>query len=113
VVGEQTRTASARVVLANRAGAWRPGQLISVDIASGNGEVPVAVSSDAIQTVEGKPTLFVRTAGGFAARHVATGRTDGKRTEIRQGLAAGSVYAATGSFVLKAELGKSGAGDSH
>jgi cobalt-zinc-cadmium efflux system membrane fusion protein len=113
VVGEQTRTATARVVLANGASAWRPGQSVTVDIASDPADVPVAVPADAIQTVEGKPTLFVRTASGFAARHVATGKTDGKRTEIREGLAAGSVYAATGSFVLKAELGKSGAGESH
>jgi cobalt-zinc-cadmium efflux system membrane fusion protein len=41
---------------------------------------------------------------------VVTGRTDGKRTEIVSGLAAGSVCASAGSFLLKADLGKNDAG---
>jgi cobalt-zinc-cadmium efflux system membrane fusion protein len=43
-------------------------------------------------------------------RDVVPGRSDGKRIEIVRGLAAGDVVAAGGSFLLKADLGKSEAG---
>ncbi|MYM92092.1 efflux transporter periplasmic adaptor subunit, partial [Rugamonas sp. FT82W] len=66
-----------------------------------------------VQTVDGKPVVFVKEAGGFRARPVTPGRSDGKLTEIVQGLPAGARYAAAGSFVLKAELGKDGAEHAH
>lgn len=115
LLGEQTRTAKARVVLSNPNSSWRPGLFVSVDVdvASTQTEVPVAISTDAVQSVEDKPTIFVRVPGGFVARRVTLGRNDGKTVEVVKGLKAGSQYAAAGSFVIKAELGKSSAEHSH
>lgn len=113
LLGEQTRSAQARVVLANPAAAWRPGLFVTVDVASDAAGAAVAVASAAVQTVNGKPSVFVRTAGGFEARPVALGKTDGAMVEVLAGLPAGSRYAAAGSFTLKAELGKSSAADAH
>ena len=113
LLGEQTRTAKARVTLANPKLAWRPGLFVNVDMTSDEREVPVAVASDAIQTVEGSPAVYIRIDGGFFAQPVETGRSDGKYTEIVKGLAAGTTYAAKGSFVLKAEQGKDSAEHAH
>ncbi|OEZ96301.1 cobalt-zinc-cadmium resistance protein CzcB [Duganella sp. HH101] len=113
LLGEQTRTAKARVALANPERAWRPGLFVSVDVLSGRAAAAVAVAADAIQTVDDKPVVFVKVAGGFRAQPVVAGRSDGRLTEIVQGLAAGAQYAAAGSFVLKAELGKDGAEHAH
>ncbi|RFP08192.1 MULTISPECIES: efflux RND transporter periplasmic adaptor subunit [unclassified Duganella] len=114
LLGEQTRTAKARVALANPDRAWRPGLFVSVDVLSGQADAAaVTVLADAIQTVEDKPVVFVKVAGGFRAQPVLPGRSDGKRTEILKGLAAGAQYAAAGSFVLKAELGKDSAEHAH
>lgn len=112
LLGSQTRTASARIVLPNPDQAWRPGMFVnvSVEAAASARAVPVAVEASAIQTIAGKPTVFVRTADGFAARAVALGRADARRVEVLQGLNAGEAYAAAGSFVLKAELGKASEG---
>jgi cobalt-zinc-cadmium efflux system membrane fusion protein len=52
-------------------------------------------------------------ADGFAAREVSLGRSDGQLVEITSGLDAGTDYAATGSFAIKAELGKGSAEHSH
>ena len=109
VLGEATRMATARVVLPNPGLRLRPGMLASVDLLGQAAKVPVTVASDAIQTIHEHPVVFVRTAGGFRAQDVTVGRSDGKRTEIVQGLAAGTAYAAAGSFVLKADLGKADA----
>jgi cobalt-zinc-cadmium efflux system membrane fusion protein len=114
LLGEQTRTAKARVALANPDRAWRPGLFVSVDVPSvRSGAAAVTVSADAIQTLEDKPVVFVKVAGGFRPQAVAPGRSDGKLTEILQGLSAGERYAAAGSFVLKAELGKNSAEHAH
>jgi cobalt-zinc-cadmium efflux system membrane fusion protein len=44
---------------------------------------------------------------------VEVGRSDGVRTEIVKGLSAGAPYAAAGSFVIKAEIGKASAEHAH
>jgi len=113
LVGEQTRTAKARVTLANPRMAWRPGLFINVEIVSSETGVPVAVSPDAVQNVNGKPTIFVRVPDGFVAQPVATGLSDGKAVEIVKGLKPGTQYAAAGSFAIKSELGKSSAEHAH
>lgn len=117
LLGEQTRTAKARVVLSNPEASWRPGLFVTVEIEEATGKadvaVPVAVASEAVQSVEDKPTVFVRVSGGFVAQHISVGRSDAKTTEVVSGLKAGTQYAATGSFVIKAELGKSETEDAH
>jgi cobalt-zinc-cadmium efflux system membrane fusion protein len=107
VLGETTRMATARIVLPNRDARLRPGMLASVDLMGPQSQVPVTVSGDAIQTIHEHSVVFVRTRAGFALRDVVPGRSDGKRTEIVRGLAAGDIVAAGGSFLLKADLGKS------
>jgi cobalt-zinc-cadmium efflux system membrane fusion protein len=113
LLGEQTRAAKARIVLANPKGAWRPGLVINAEILSDKVKVPVAVVSDAIQTVDGKPTVFVRAGDGFMPQAVTVGRSDGKQVEINEGLEAGQTYAGAGSFVIKSELEKASAGHEH
>ena len=113
LIGEQSRTAKAHVVLPNAADLWRPGLFVNVEVVAGESVVPLAVLADAIQTVEGKSVVFVRVADGFAAREVSLGRSDGQFVEITSGLDAGTDYAATGSFAIKAELGKGSAEHSH
>lgn len=113
LLGEQTRTAKARVTLDNPKSAWRPGLYVNVELTSDSRTIPIAVISEALQTLEGKSTVFVKIADGFIAQPVVTGRSDGKFTEIVSGLAAGASYAATGSFVVKAEQGKGSAEHAH
>jgi len=106
VLGETTRMATARIVLPNKDGRLRPGMLASVDLLGPASNVPVTVASEAVQTIHEHHVVFVRTEAGFRAQDVVIGRTDGKRTEIVKGLEAGVDYAAAGSFLLKADLGK-------
>ena len=113
LLGEQTRTAVARVTLANPSLAWRPGLFVTVELVSGKADAPVSVSADALQTVEEKPTVFVKVDGGFEARTVRIGRTDGQRVEILDGLEAGTTHAGRNSFAVKAQKGKGSAGHEH
>lgn len=120
VVGEQSRSAVARVVLVDPGTAWRPGLFVTAHVAIEEVDAPVIVSDDAVQTIEGKPVVFVQEGDDFEARPVTLGRKGsmpgeqgGRVVEIAGGLAAGDRYAGKNSFILKAELGKSEAGHQH
>lgn len=113
LLGEQTRTATVRVTVANPDDSWRPGLFVAVQVATDSYSAAVTVPVDAIQTVEDKPSLFVRTAEGFVTRHVELGVSENGFVEVRQGLEAGAQVATVGSFVLKSELGKASAEHAH
>lgn len=113
LVGEQTRSAKARAVLHNPQGIWRPGMQVNVNLVAGTVDVPVAVAAQAIQTVGEKTVVFGRYGEYLEARPLEVGRTDGKFVEVVSGLNAGEVYAATNSFLIKADLEKSGASHDH
>jgi cobalt-zinc-cadmium efflux system membrane fusion protein len=109
LVGEQTRSATARVELVNPSLAWRPGLFVNVSLVQGSKHAAVTVQSDAMQTIAEKPVVFVRVPEGFKAQPVTVGASDARHAEILQGLSAGTTYANAGSFVLKAEQGKGSA----
>ena len=113
LVGEQTRVAKARVLLPNPKGIWRPGLPVNIKLVSGAVKVPVAVSAEAIQTVRDWTVVFGRYGDNFEARPVELGRSDGNFTEVITGLNVGERYAAKNSFLIKADLGKSGASHDH
>ena len=73
----------------------------------------MAVRTSALQTLEGKTVVFVRDGEKFAPREVELGGRDADWVEVMFGLVAGDVYAAKNSFVVKAEIGKSGAAHEH
>jgi cobalt-zinc-cadmium efflux system membrane fusion protein len=63
------------------------------------------VPEEAIQTVEGRDVVFVRTATGFTAAPVIVGQRSAGRAQITSGLRAGQTIAARNAFLLKAALG--------
>ena len=113
LVGEQTRSAIARVTLPNPDRAWRPGLFVTMELIEREARVPVTVAVGAIQDYRGGKAVFGRFGDVFEARPVELGRSDGKIVEITKGLAAGTPYAATNSYVLKADLGKAGTSHDH
>ena len=113
LLGEQTRSARARVTVANPQGAWRPGLFVTVSVLGGEQTVAVSVPAEAVQTIADQAVVFRAAGQGFEAVPVKTGRSDARRVEIVQGLAAGDKVAAANAFVLKAELGKAGASHDH
>lgn len=113
LLGQQTRAATARVTLNNPDLAWRPGLSVNVAVTDEEASVPVAVQTDAVQTLEDKPVIFLRVPGGFVPQPVKLGRSDGKVTEVLAGLISGVPYASEGSFIIKSELGKASVEHSH
>ena len=113
LVGDETRAATARLTLPNTGGQWRPGLFVTVRLVREEVMVPLAVSSDAIQTFRDWQVVFVKYGDWFEARPLELGRTDGQYVEVLSGLKAGDEYAAANSFAVKAEIGKLGATHDH
>jgi cobalt-zinc-cadmium efflux system membrane fusion protein len=113
VVGEATRTATARIVLANPLGVLRPGLFVTARILTDSDPVALLVPKSALQTVEDRTVVFVRDEDGFEPRPVRIGRENATQVEILSGLEAGQIYASKGAFTLKAQLAKGAFGDGH
>jgi len=115
-MAQDSRSASARVVLDNSDGQWYPGQFVTGEVTVRELEADVVVPASAIQRLDDQPHVFVRTDHGFRRQPVRTGISAGSRVIIREGLDAGTRYAATNTFTLKAEAGRAQlkhAGHSH
>jgi cobalt-zinc-cadmium efflux system membrane fusion protein len=110
---ENTQTMLARIVVPNPDGSWRPGLYVDGQVTLKSEVVPMAVSEDAIQTLDGREVIFVREGDAFEAREVGLGMRDGEWAELRSGAAPGDAYCAKNSFVLKAEIGKGDARHEH
>jgi cobalt-zinc-cadmium efflux system membrane fusion protein len=113
LIGAQTRTGLVRIAVRNDSGAWRPGLPVTVAVLAAAAHAPVAVEADAIQDLHDRTVVFVRNGEALEARPLELGRSGGGYVEVLAGLRAGERYAARNSYVIKAELGKSGANHEH
>ena len=105
--------ARARAVIDNSEGHWRPGMHVKADVEIAILTVPIAVNIDAIQTMENENVVFKYHDNTFTATHVEIGETDGQWAEIRSGLKTGEEYVSENSFLIKADILKSGASHDH
>lgn len=102
-------TRSATAVLDASDPALQPGLSVRVRLlpSRGGSTTAIVVPEEAVQSVNGRDVVFVRTGKGFRAVPVTTGQRSSGRIEIASGLQAGRTIATTNAFLLKAELGKS------
>ncbi len=105
VVDQTTRTATARVVLPNTDGLWRPGLFVTATIFEPV-YAAVVVPRRALHTIEGKAVIFVVADDTFVPRQVSVGATGRSMVEISDGLEEGERFADEGSFLVKADLSK-------
>jgi membrane fusion protein, heavy metal efflux system len=96
------------VLIPDGGGQLTPGQGLRVRITPSNatGSSAIGVPDEAVQSVEGRDAVFVKTAKGFQATPVTIGARSAGRVEIVAGLKPGAIVATKGAFLLKAELGK-------
>lgn len=108
VLDPETRLVPVLATLDNRGGLWRVGESVTaaVQLAGGGGAASVRVPTTAVQTNDGKSVVFVRTPKGFRVTPVTLGDASGDTVIVSSGLTGTEQIATTGSFTLKAELGK-------
>lgn len=111
----ESRSATAIITLAGAVPGLQPGAFLQARIRP-SGETnaeAISVPESAVQTIEGREVVFVRTPNGFQATPVVTGSRSGGRLLIESGLKEGQKIATVNAFLLKAELGKEEAEHGH
>lgn len=114
ILDEATRLVTVIAVIDNRSGQWRVGEPVTASIQlAGGGSAALLVPQSAVQTVEGRSTVFVRIDHGFKATPVTLGSPNGDNVVVTSGLKGDEQLAGPNSFTLKAELGKGEAEHGH
>ncbi|WP_421567687.1 efflux RND transporter periplasmic adaptor subunit [Stenotrophomonas sp. PD6] len=112
-----TATASqstvARATLRNDDGLWRPGAAVKARIVVATRPAVQVVPLSALQTLDGKDVVFVRSGDTYTARPVRLGARDAQQVEVLDGLAVGENVVTEQSYVVKADIGKAGASHEH
>lgn len=111
LVDAATRTARVRAKVTNPAEKLRPGMFVTAQVhvprSAAEAHAHVAVPRAALQTLEGRPSVFIQSQPGvFLRRFVETGHTFEGFTEILAGVKEGELVVSEGSFVLKSEFAK-------
>ena len=115
-LNEVTRTARLRVEVSNPDGTLRPGMFACAVISPPAGARSLAIPADAVVTIDGRPAVFVPMddkSNTFLRRPVTLGQLAGGMFPVLLGLEEGERVVTAGAFVLKADLGKSGATHDH
>jgi cobalt-zinc-cadmium efflux system membrane fusion protein len=113
LVAHGSQSLRARVPLANPDGLIRPGQYVRGIVTIATTEVPVAVQAAAIQLFRDANVVFEKLGESYETRTVTLGRADAASVEILEGIASGDSYVAKNSFLIKADIEKSGASHEH
>jgi cobalt-zinc-cadmium efflux system membrane fusion protein len=108
-----SQTHVAIVPLDNTSGRWKPGLTVDGHVAVSEDRVAVVVPETALQVMEDETVVFVQDGDQYEARAVKIGKRDGRQVEIASGLKPGEHYVSDGSFIVKADILKAGAGHDH
>ena len=112
-----TATASqstvARAVLDNADGLWRPGSAVKARITVEQQPAARVVPLPALQAMEGRDVVFVRSGDRYTARPVQLGKRDGRQVEVLDGVEVGEEVVVEQSYLIKADIEKAGAAHEH
>jgi cobalt-zinc-cadmium efflux system membrane fusion protein len=112
-----TATASqstvARATVDNADGRWRPGAAVRARVTVAEQPVALMVPLAALQRFRDRDVVFVRFGDDYEIRPLELGRRDGVNVEVLAGLKAGDPVVVAQSYLVKADIEKSGASHDH
>lgn len=112
-----TATASqstvARATLENTDGRWRPGAAVKARVTVSETPVDLAVPLAALQRFRDWNVVFIRVDDNYEIRPLELGRRDGANVEVLAGLNPGDLVVVEQSYLIKADIEKSGASHDH
>jgi len=102
-----------RVAVDNSAGLLAAGQFVNGLIEVANQEVPLAVKRSGLQGFRDFTVVFAKINNEYEVRMLELGREAGEWVEVLGGLAPGTEYVSGNSYIIKADIEKSGASHDH
>lgn len=108
-----SQSAVARATIANADGLWRPGTAVKARITVEQQPAALVVPLSALQSFRDWTVAFVRVGDAFEIRPLELGKRDATRVEVLSGLKAGDMVVIEQSYLVKADIEKSGASHDH
>ncbi len=109
-VDPNSRTAQARIEVANPGQMLRLGMFVDVALNAPGTQAAVVIPRSALQTIGSEQTVFVPLPepGKFQLRRVQIAEDAGEFVRVLSGVKAGEKVVTEGSFFLRAEMGRNG-----
>jgi membrane fusion protein, heavy metal efflux system len=108
-----TRATVALARLSAPSASLRPGAALSVDVSMAKQNVPLAVDVRAIQRFRDWDVVFIQVGDEYEIRPLQLGQRDSRFAQVLSGINAGDRYVVEQSFLVKADIEKSGASHDH
>jgi len=113
LVVHASQSVRARVSLPNPDGRLRPGQFVRGKVTVAKHDVPLAVRKSALQRFRDFQVVFARFGDAYEVRMLDLGRSDETWIEVLGGMTTGTEYVTKNSYLIKADIEKSGASHDH
>lgn len=112
-VASANQSITARVPLDNADGHWALGTYVNASIKVAEIDVPLAVRRSGLQSFRDFTVVYAQIGDEYEVRMLDLGRQDDEWIEILGGLRPGTSYVTENSYVVKADVEKSGASHDH
>lgn len=113
VLAQSNQSVMARVVLDNSQRQFYPGSKVRAQIQVDEFEVPLAVRRDGLQAFRDFTVVYAKVGDEYEVRMLDLGRQDDEWVEVLGGLDTGTRYVTRNSYLVKADIEKSGASHDH
>lgn len=113
LVAHGSQSVRARITVPNPDDRLRPGQFVRATVEIEQHPVQLAVRTSALQTFRDFDVVFARVGDVYEVRMLELGRRDADWVEVLDGLAPGEIYVTENSYLIKADIEKSGASHDH
>ncbi|BBM03669.1 efflux RND transporter periplasmic adaptor subunit [Microbulbifer sp. GL-2] len=105
--------AIARAVIENPNDLWTTDLMVQGQVVTSENPVPLIVENRALQPFRQWTVVFIKVGDTYEIRPLKLGRSDGNVTEVLSGLNVGDRYVTENSYLIKADIEKSGAAHNH
>lgn len=99
--------------VSNTAGNLMPGSSVTGKVVVDEREVPLAVQTKGLQAFRDFTVVYAQVGDTYEVRMLELGADDGQRVEVLVGLEVGETYVTDNSYIIKADIDKSGASHDH
>ncbi len=108
-----SQTIHAIIPIDNTGQVFRPGQFITAEVDIAEHQVPLAVKRSGVQQFRDFDVVYGKFGDTYEVRMLEFGLTNDEWMEVLGGLAPGTEYVTENSYLIKADIEKSGASHDH
>ena len=108
-----TQTITIEADIDNAQGLWRPGMAVEAGIAVSSRQVPLAVRTRALQRFRDFTVIFAKVGDTYEVRMLKLGQRGKEWIEVLEGVEPNEVYVVDNSYLIRADIEKSGASHDH